>query len=93
MFLVILLPLFIYFLDLGSFIVLIEIAGGIFIGLEGILILAMWGKMRKEAGIMINEFGKGLIKRMPNVFIYGLYTVFGVSIIYVIFEKFIYHFI
>jgi len=83
MFLVILLPLFIYFLDLGSFIVLIEIAGGIFIGLEGILILAMWGKMKRglsQAGLS----EPGMISLKSPVLKIFLYAVFSVSIFYVL---------
>jgi hypothetical protein len=88
-FLVMILPLLVYFLNLGSFTMLVEISGGLFIGLEGILILAMWGRMKDEERIMNNKFGTGLIKRMPNVFVCGLYAVFGVSIVYVIVSRFL----
>ena len=92
MFLVIAVPLIIYFMNLGNFITLVEIAGGIFIGLEGILIVAMWNKMKKglaQAGIV----RPGLIHFKSNLVIYGLYTIFGISIAYVIFENFIRNFI
>lgn len=86
-FLVISLPLFIYFMDLGSFITLVEIAGGIFVGLEGIIITAMWRKMKREERTMNNEPNKWLIRKIPTPFVYGLYGIFGISIVYVLSSK------
>jgi amino acid permease len=86
MFLVIILPLFIYFLDLGSFIVLVGIVGGLFIGLEGIMILAMWSKMKKglsQAGVS----GPGMISLKSPIIKIFLYAVFGVSIAYVLYSQ------
>lgn len=88
-FLVILLPLFIYFLDLGSFIVLVEIAGGLFIGLEGIMILAMWSKMKKglsQTGVS----GPGMISLKSPVLKIFLYLVFGTSIAYALYSQIFY---
>jgi amino acid permease len=82
MFLVVSLPLFIYFMNLGSFITLVEIAGGIFVGLEGIIITAMWTKMRAE--LQRVGYLKQTLVSTKSLFVrYGLYGVFGISVIYV----------
>jgi amino acid permease len=86
MFLVIIFPLTIYFMNLGGFIAMVEIAGGIFIGLEGILILAMWGKMKKG----LTEIGstkKMLMSWDVRWLKYFLYGIFMVSIGYTIAAK------
>jgi amino acid permease len=82
-FLVILLPLMIYFSNIGGFIALVEIAGGIFVGLEGIFIVAMWSKMKKgldEAGIVRKTF----IPYLSGFVRFCLYSIFGISIAYVL---------
>jgi amino acid permease len=82
MFLVALLPLFIYFMNLGSFITLIEIVGGFFVGLEGIIIIAMWTKMK--AGLQQVGYAKPMLVSAKTPFVrYGLYGVFGISMVYV----------
>lgn len=87
MFLVITIPLIIYFMNLGNFITLIEIAGGIFIGIEGILIVAMWNKMKKGlAGAGIWE--PGIVPFKYNYIKYGLYGVFGISVAYAVISRF-----
>ncbi len=87
MFLVIALPLIIYFFDMGNFITLIEIAGGIFIGVEGLLIVAMWSKMKKGLiGAGISD--RGMMPFKSDYIKYGLYGVFGISIAYAIISRF-----
>jgi amino acid permease len=78
--LVIFVPILIYFSNIGSFITLIEIAGGIFVSLEGILIVAMWNKERKN---LIKE--ESALTPYVGKFTRGiLYLVFLISIIYVL---------
>jgi hypothetical protein len=87
-FLVFILPLLIYFLNLGSFIKLVEIAGGIFIGLEGILITAMWVKAKKDSKILPDS-SLNFISWKLGFLKHFLYAVFGVSVVYVLlFEVF-----
>lgn len=75
-------PLALYFISLGNFITLIEIAGGLFIGLEGITILFMWRKSLKR------EIGQKIFLRKLSPFVfYPILTVFVVSFLYVVFFK------
>ncbi len=83
MFLAILAPIFIYFLDIGGFIKLVEIAGGFFIGFEGIFIVAMWSKMR-SGELSVGHLRRTLILNFSPILKNALYFVFGLSILYVV---------
>ncbi|BCX15927.1 MAG: tyrosine-specific transport protein 1 [Candidatus Parcubacteria bacterium] len=61
-FLVVVLPLVIYALNVGSFLSLIEFAGGVFVSLEGIMILLMWRKSLTQKDKVSKE---SLIKKVP----------------------------
>lgn len=86
MFLIIIMPLLIYFIGIGTFTNLVEIAGGIFVGLEGIMILAMWRKMKKGM-VEIGSVKKTLIDLKPAGLSWALYGIFGISIGYVILKQ------
>jgi len=78
-FLVIILPLVIYFSNLGTFLSLIGVAGGLFIGLEGIMILWMWKKSQKQKSLEGN-----FIKKISPVFWWLMILVFAASIGYIL---------
>lgn len=78
--LVLFLPLLIYLLNPGGFIYLIEIAGGVFIGLEGIFILLMWKKgSKKEPPVFFKN-------KSPFIF-YPLLAIFIISLVYVVLDS------
>ncbi len=82
-FFAIFMPMFIYFLNIGGFIKLIEIAGGFFIGFEGIFIVAMWSKMRKGE-ISVGSSRQALVSNFSPILKNALYFIFGLSVFYVI---------
>ena len=76
---VVVFPLFLYLLGFRSFLELVGIVGGVFVGLAGILIILMWLKAKKT------EADRGVILKKVNPFIiYGLLLVFIGGIIYAI---------
>ncbi|HNU96444.1 MAG TPA: aromatic amino acid transport family protein [Candidatus Paceibacterota bacterium] len=81
--LVVLIPILIYLINPGSFISLIEIAGGFFIGLEGIMILMMWRKAKKIAPTVF-------VKKINPIFYWGMMAAFVLSMGYVLAENFLF---
>ena len=81
-FLIVSLPLILFFLNSGSFLSLVGFAGGIFIGLEGIMILWMWKKSRKQEG-------KSLTKKIWAPFWWTIILVFVASVVYTIISRFV----
>jgi len=77
-FLVVCVPLLLFFVGFQNFIVLIEVVGGIFIGIEGIMIIAMWQKAKKH---LLNQ--KKFLPSLPRAVSWGMYAIFSVSICYV----------
>lgn len=76
--LVVCVPLLLFFIGFQNFIVLIEVVGGIFIGIEGIMIVAMWQKARKH---LLNQ--KTFLPFLPGFVSWGMCVIFVVSICYV----------
>lgn len=73
---VVVFPIVLYFLGFTDFLKLIEFAGSVFIGLEGIFIILMWRKASK-----IESENKFLIKLNPLI-ISSLLLVFAGGIVY-----------
>lgn len=73
------LPLGIYMLRLGSLVELLEIAGGLFVSFEGLMIIRMWKKHKKQSKTSI-------MSRVPQWWILIMQMLFITSIIYVIYE-------
>jgi len=69
-------PLGLYLLGLRELVPLISVAGGVFIGLEGIFVLLMW---RQASQVPASA---PLISRFPAAVLYILLLVFGLGIVY-----------
>ncbi len=72
-------PPFLYYMKIGGLISLIEIAGGIFIGLESLMILLMWRKSRKIFGSK-----NSLIKENVKIIFWFLFSIFIIGVCYAI---------
>ncbi len=73
---VIFLPIFLYLAGFQNFLNLVIFIGGIFIGLEGILIVLIWSQsLKKSAPISI-------LKNLNPIIIYPLLLIFVIGIIY-----------
>lgn len=77
---VISLPIILYFSGFQSFLKLVELTGGIFIGLEGIFIILM----RQRAAKIIGPAPEVAIKKLNPLISYFLLLIFALGIIYVI---------
>ena len=73
---VVLSPLFLYFMGFQNFLKLVGLAGGVFVGLESIFVVLMWRKASK-----LETPDKILNKIHPSI-IYFLLLVFAIGIIY-----------
>lgn len=73
---VVLSPLFLYFSGFKNFLELVGLAGGIFIGLESILIVLMWLKACKsgdeERGVFLRKLNPLIIRALLLIFIGGI---------------------
>ncbi|MBI3638467.1 hypothetical protein HY227_01865 [Candidatus Wolfebacteria bacterium] len=74
-FAIILLPLILYFLGLRNFLGLISLIGGVFIGLESIILILIWRKAAK------NPSPDAIIKKMNMAIPYTLLLIFILGII------------
>lgn len=71
-----LLPLFLYFAAGGSFLTLVSLVGGLFLSLEGILIIALWSRARGRAG---NH--SSLLPRLPRFLLLGVAAIFVIALV------------
>lgn len=73
---VILSPLFLYFLGFQNFLELVGLAGGVFVGLESIFVVLMWLKSRKfggeERGVFIRKLNPIIIRVLLLIFVGGI---------------------
>lgn len=76
-------PLLLYWAGLQDFITLVEIVGGIFIGLEGIFIIAMWRKLHAQR----SEKAPALLSSVPLMVRVVMRAVFVVGIFYVLYAQ------
>lgn len=72
-------PLGLFLGGLQDFISLIEVVGGVFIGLEGMLMISMWRKARQSLGE-----GKGFLPSLGAVGYGSMMLIFLVSVVYVL---------
>lgn len=70
-------PLAVYFLSSQQFLELVALVGGIFLGLEGILIVCIWLSMNKNLGTKPLMF-----KKLPSSAVGGLLLLFAAAAIY-----------
>jgi amino acid permease len=63
-------PIILYFCGFNNFLAIIEVAGGVFIGLEGILIVLMWLKVFKKksiwAWLLLLVFAVGIVYALAH---------------------------
>ncbi|MEK7555587.1 MAG: aromatic amino acid transport family protein [Patescibacteria group bacterium] len=78
--LVVIVPLLFYFLGFQNFLKLVGLVGGVFIGLEGILVILMWLKARKTS--VLGE--EVIIKKLNPVIVFILLAVFIGGAVYAI---------
>lgn len=72
-------PVAIYMAHLGSLVQLLEVVGGIFVSLEGLMIIYMWNKHKKESNVPIAG-------KIPSWWMVIMRGVFVVSMVYVFYE-------
>ncbi|MDP3015379.1 MAG: aromatic amino acid transport family protein [bacterium] len=75
---IVLSPLFLYFLGFQNFLKLVGLIGGVFIGLESVFIILMWLKARKSG----DEERGVFLQKMNPLIIYALLLIFVGGIIY-----------
>ena len=69
-------PLILYFLGFQNFLEMVALTGGVFVGLEGILVILMWQKSFKAAPAV------GFLRKINPVIVYFLILVFISGLIY-----------
>ncbi len=73
---IVLFPLFLYFLGFQNFFKLVGLIGGVFIGLESIFIILMWLKARKsgneERGVFLQKINPLIICALLLIFVGGI---------------------
>ncbi len=70
-------PLLLYYAGFQSFVALVALAGSIFVGMESILVVAMWRKAQKEP-----YTGPVMIRKSYSILQYGIMLVFICGVVY-----------
>ncbi len=77
---VVLAPLLLYFAGFQNFLTLVSFAGGVFLGLEGVFIVAMWlAARRRRTG--------SLFPKATPLAAYAVFAVFATALLYEIFSR------
>ncbi len=74
---VVMIPLLLFLLNWSSFITAIAAAGTVMVGLESLIIIAMWVKVRK-----LKSSKSQYSIKVPRLILYGLLTIFTVGLAY-----------
>lgn len=75
-------PLILYFMGLRNFMELVGFAGGIFVGLDNIILILIWRKASIERARSSSDRDEKIINKIHPLIIYFLFLVFGGGIVY-----------